>query len=217
MKRIEVILQNYLLFSVGNYRYGLKVNIVKEIIRISAFKPIPDQPLFVEGIINLRGSVIPLVDFRRRFLMGITEKSLDKRIIVCKISEFLVSFLVDTVEEVFTFGEDDLKNVTNEELGLDFKFIDKVAVKDDDLISLLNADRIFSKEEITNLLSMYTRRTQEEKKSTDTIEEKKIKPKSKPKPKPKPKAVTIVRKNTKKPVATPSKPKTQRKKKKPNA
>lgn len=209
-------MQNYLLFSVGNYRYGLKVDIVKEIIRISAFKPIPDQPLFVEGIINLRGSVIPLVDFRRRFLMGITEKSLDKRIIVCKISDFLVSFLVDTVEEVFTFGENDIKNVTNEELGLDFKFIEKVAVKDDDLISLLNADRIFSKEEITNLLSMYTRRTKEEEKVINKQE--KTKPgataAAEPKATAKPKAAA--QKTAKKSVAKPAKPKTPRKKKNTN-
>jgi len=150
-------LHNILLFTVAGYRYGIRVDQVKEIIRITAFKPLPDQPPFVEGVINLRGVVIPLVDFRRRFIMGITEKTIDKRIIICRINEFLVGFLVDSVEEVFTFREDQLRNVTQQDLGLDFRFIDKIAIRADELISILLTNRIFSKEEVDRLVDFYNK------------------------------------------------------------
>ena len=169
-------MRNVLIFSVGNYRYGLPVEQVKEIIRIAAFKPLPDQPPFVEGVINLRGNVIPLIDFRRRFLMGTTEKSVDKRIIICRISKFIIGFLVDVVDEVHLFEDSLLRDVSNENLGLEFKFVDKIAIYNNELISILIPENIFSREEIDKLIKFFdTAVTNEKIIKAETVSENAVK------------------------------------------
>ena len=169
-------MRNVLIFSVGNYRYGLPVEQVKEIIRIAAFKPLPDQPPFVEGVINLRGNVIPLIDFRRRFLMGTTEKSVDKRIIICRINKFIIGFLVDVVDEVHLFEDSLLRDVSNENLGLEFKFVDKIAIYNNELISILIPENIFSREEIDKLINFFdTAVTNEKIIKAETVSENPVK------------------------------------------
>ncbi len=138
-------------FHIGDYGYGFPVEKVKEIIRIVAFKPLPNQPPFVEGVFNLRSRIIPLIDFRRRFLMGITEKDLAKRIIIVKYENFLAGFLVDRADEIREFSADEIKNLSGGDIGLDFKYVDKIALMENEMIAILNINKIFSPEEIAQL------------------------------------------------------------------
>ena len=87
-------------FSIGEEDFGVDILKVQEIIRMMDITKVPRAPEFVEGVINLRGKVIPIIDLRRRF--GRTPKPHDKdtRIIVIEMSGIIVGFVVDAVSEV---------------------------------------------------------------------------------------------------------------------
>ena len=162
-------MKTILIFNVDDYTYGLPIENIKEIIRIVAFNPMPKQPPFVEGIFNLRGEVVPLIDFRRRFLMGVTEKDISKRIIVSRFEKYVVGFLVDHVEAVKSFNESELKDISNEKLGLDFNYIENIVLQDEQIVAMLNLKSLFSKSEIDeldNFISQKTEKTETKKKST---------------------------------------------------
>lgn len=87
-------------FSIGEEEFGVNILKVQEIIRTMEITKVPRAPEFVEGVINLRGKVIPIIDLRRRF--GLVPKAHDKntRIIVIEINNIIVGFVVDAVSEV---------------------------------------------------------------------------------------------------------------------
>lgn len=90
----------YLLFSMENEVYGISISQVVEIIELQRITEVPDMPAHMKGVINLRGRVIPVMDLRLRF--GMKERAHDSRtcIIIARVGESLVGFIVDTVAEV---------------------------------------------------------------------------------------------------------------------
>ncbi len=95
----------YLFFRIDRESYGIGIRYVIEIIELQAISIVPDMPLYVKGVINLRGKVIPIVDLRLRF--GIEERIYDDRtcIIVTEVDGILLGCVVDTVEEVMEIPE----------------------------------------------------------------------------------------------------------------
>ena len=93
-------------FSIGEEEFGVNILKVQEIIRTMEITKVPRAPEFVEGVINLRGKVIPIIDLRRRF--GLAPKAHDKntRIIVIEINNIIVGFVVDAVSEVLRIPAD---------------------------------------------------------------------------------------------------------------
>lgn len=108
--------------------------------------------------------------------MGTTEKSVDKRIIICRINKFIIGFLVDVVDEVHLFEDSLLRDVSNENLGLEFKFVDKIAIYNNELISILIPENIFSREEIDKLINFFdTAVTNEKIIKAETVSENPVK------------------------------------------
>ena len=91
-------------FSIGDEEFGVDILKVQEIIRTMEITRVPRAPEFVEGVINLRGKVIPIIDLRRRFKL--VDRAHDKhtRIIVIEISSMVVGFVVDSVSEGHHFN-----------------------------------------------------------------------------------------------------------------
>ncbi|MBI5233620.1 MAG: purine-binding chemotaxis protein CheW, partial [Deltaproteobacteria bacterium] len=87
-------------FKVGKEEFSIPITKVQEIIRMPEITKVPRTPDFVEGVINLRGKVIPVVDLRKRFGLDVSEKSSDTRVIVVDSSGKIVGFMVDAVTEV---------------------------------------------------------------------------------------------------------------------
>lgn len=90
----------YLTFNVGDELFGFEIEHVTEIVGIQKITEVPDMPLYVKGVINLRGLVIPVIDVRLRF--GLDEREYDDRtcVIVVKLNEISVGLIVDIVREV---------------------------------------------------------------------------------------------------------------------
>jgi len=97
----------------GDEDYGAEITHVREIIRMQNITEVPQAPPDVEGIINLRGSVIPVVDLRRRFGLDTSSESAETRIVVVDAKEQTVGLVVDRVTEVITVGTGSIEPVAN--------------------------------------------------------------------------------------------------------
>lgn len=134
-------------FSIGGEEFGVEILTVQEIIRMLEITRVPKAPDFVEGVINLRGKVIPIIDLRKRF--GLESKSYDKntRIVVIEINKMIVGFVVDSVSEVLRIPEDTVEPPPPVVAGLDSEYISGVGKLEDRLLILLDLDRLLSREE----------------------------------------------------------------------
>jgi purine-binding chemotaxis protein CheW len=131
-------------FNLADEVFGIDILKVREINRMVDITRVPNSPPYVEGIINLRGRVIPILDLRAKF--GLPRKAVDKttRIIVVEISGSIVGFIVDAVSEVFRI----LKNITEPPpdvvAGVDSEYITAVGKLEDRLLILLDLDKVFA-------------------------------------------------------------------------
>ncbi len=92
-------------FHVGDEEFAIDILGVQEIIRMVELTTVPNAPYFVEGVINLRGKVIPILDLRSRFGLPPADRTKDTRIIVVEIANTVLGFIVDSVEEVLRLPE----------------------------------------------------------------------------------------------------------------
>jgi|SRR5437667_3558742 len=127
--------------KVGNEEFGLDILRVQEIIRIQGLTRVPNSPVFVAGVINLRGRVIPIIALRKRF--GLPDQAHDKetRIVVLEVQNMVLRFIVDSVSEVLRIPADTVEAPPR--LGnIEQEFVSGVGKLDDRLLILLDVDRI---------------------------------------------------------------------------
>ncbi len=125
---------------------------VREIIRYTRLTQVPQSPEFVEGVLNLRGQVIPVIDLRRRFALNESEHGNSTRIVVVEMGHQIVGLIVDSVSEVRNIDRDQISPPPAIGAEIDASFIEGMGKVDDRLVILLNLDRVFSADE-QNLLS----------------------------------------------------------------
>jgi purine-binding chemotaxis protein CheW len=128
-------------FKVGTEEFGLDILRVQEIIRLQDLTRVPNSPDFVDGVINLRGKVIPIIALRKRF--GLEEQAHDKetRIVVLEVQNMVLGFIVDSVSEVLRIPADTV--VPPPRLGkIEREFVSGVGKLQDRLLILLDVDRI---------------------------------------------------------------------------
>jgi purine-binding chemotaxis protein CheW len=130
-------------FELGDERYGLDIATVYEIIRHQPITAVPQAPAFVEGVINLRGRIIPVVDLRDRF--GMTQGDLTKasRIVVCDAGGTRVGLVVDGVSEVLMIAGDAVEPTPEVAAGADAAYLRGIAKLGERLIILLDLDGLF--------------------------------------------------------------------------
>lgn len=99
------------IFSLDNGEYGIDISCVQEIIRIPGqITKIPNVPSYVEGMFNLRGKVVYVIDLKRRFHFEHTERGADSRLLILKLDELMVGIIVDDVSDVLRINEDLIEN-----------------------------------------------------------------------------------------------------------
>jgi purine-binding chemotaxis protein CheW len=133
-------------FHVDEEEFGLEILRVQEIIRIQPLTRVPASPAFVEGVINLRGRIIPVVSLRQRF--GLAPREPDKltRIIVTEVSGTVLGFMVDAVSEVLRLPMSTVEPPPR--LGrVEREYVRGVANLDNRLLILLDIDRLMSEAE----------------------------------------------------------------------
>ena len=137
----------YLTFMLDDEEYGIEILKVREIIGIMDITKVPQTPSFVEGVINLRGKVIPIIDLRRRFKLADRAHDKHTRIIVIEISSMVVGFVVDSVSEVLRIPANTVEPPPPVVSGLDSEYISGVGKLEDRLLILLDLNKLLSNEE----------------------------------------------------------------------
>lgn len=134
------------IFRLAQEEYGLSITKVQEINRLVPITKLPQTPAFMEGIINLRGRIIPVIDLRKRFQLAAAEHSEDTRIIIVEVRGQTVGIIVDAVNEVVRLESGSVEPPPAT-FVLDAQYIQGVGKLDGRLLILLNIDQIISAQE----------------------------------------------------------------------
>jgi len=137
-------------FSLGEERYAIDIHLIKEIIRPLKITSLPGAPDFIEGVVNLRGEVIPVIDMRKRFDLPPRE-GMECRMIIVRVEEQWVGIEVDSVSEVVRIPLKDIKAPPKVMGGEGARYIEGVCKHGEELVILLSLDQILSTEEKISL------------------------------------------------------------------
>ncbi len=132
----------YLTFALGNEHYGIEILKVQEIRGYTAFTPIPNSPAYLKGVINLRGTVVPVVDLRARFGMPETEYNQFTVVIVVTVGTKVYGLVVDAVSDVLDVAAHDIEAAPDLGPGVDVDFLKGMAKTGERLIALLDIDEV---------------------------------------------------------------------------
>ncbi len=143
----------YLTFKLGEECFAVDVIKAQEVLDYVAPTRVPQTPPFMLGVINLRGSVVPVIDLRQKFGMSVAEKSRDTCIIVMELmvdgEKTVVGALVDSVQEVLDLAEDQLEPPPRIGTKLRTEFIKGMGNHNDSFLIVLDIDRVFSSDDLT--------------------------------------------------------------------
>ena len=134
------------IFRLANEEYALPITKVQEINRLVPITKMPQTPSFVEGIINLRGRIIPVLDMRKRFQLEAGAYNDDTRIIIVEVSGQTIGVIVDAVAEVIRLSQSDIEPPPPS-FVLDAKYIQGVGKVEGRLLILLEIDSIITSDE----------------------------------------------------------------------
>lgn len=154
-EEVEGSTRSFLSFKLDNERFAVDVDKVIEILEVPKITKIPKAPDYMQGVINLRGNVLPVIDIHIKFGMKPTEMTVDTCIIVMNIvidgEGLMVGSLVDAVEEVLEIGSEQIS--PSPSIGNKYRseFIEGMTKVNDNFIMILNIDKVFSADEISQL------------------------------------------------------------------
>jgi purine-binding chemotaxis protein CheW len=134
------------IFRLAKEEYGLPIKKVQEINRLVPITKLPQAPSFMEGVINLRGRIIPVVDLRKRFQLTTTEYDDDTRIIIVEVNGQTVGVIVDAVNEVVRLGASNIEPPPPSFI-LDAQYVNGVGKLEERLLILLDIDKILTTQE----------------------------------------------------------------------
>ena len=134
-------------FKLGDEEFGVDILRVQEINRMMQITRVPNSPDSVEGVINLRGRVIPVIDLRIKLNMSKIDYSPDTRIIVVEIKHQTVGFIVDSVREVLRIPENITENPPDMVSGINSQYITAVGKLEDRLLILLDLEKVLVENE----------------------------------------------------------------------
>ncbi len=146
--------RQYVIFKLDKEEYGVDIMHVKEISEFKESVKIPSAPSFVDGIINYRGVITPVINLRRKFGLVIKEPTSNTRIIIINLNEKQVGFLVDDASQVLTIDEKDVDPAPELITNIEDKYIDGIAKISERMVILLNLEKVLNEEEKLKLKEM---------------------------------------------------------------
>ena len=140
-------------FKLGEEMFGIDILHVQEINRMVDITQVPQAPPYCEGVINLRGKVIPVIDLRKKFNMKSRERNKDTRIVVCDVDGRVTGMIVDAVDEVLRSPSSTIEPAPEIVTSIDVDYIKGVARLDERLLIFLDISRIANEaRQSTNLV-----------------------------------------------------------------
>lgn len=142
----------YVVFKLGKGEFGIDIMNVKEIGPYEESISLPNTPTFIEGVINYRGKVIPIINLKKRLLLGEAEVTKDTRIIVISLDEKEIGFIVDEASQTFRLNDDQIDPAPTFISGVDKRYITGVGKLDEKrLLILIDLKKILSENEIDEI------------------------------------------------------------------
>jgi purine-binding chemotaxis protein CheW len=138
-------------FNLNGQLFGAEASQVFQIIRYQEVTKVPKMPTFIEGILNFRGSVLPIISLSKRFDMGETEITKKTKILISRVDDKLAGFIVNDVSEIIKLPDEDIEPVPlmiNSEASA---FLTKIGKKDDKLISIIDLIKVLNDNEVKRL------------------------------------------------------------------
>ncbi len=135
-------------FKVGSEEFAIPILAVQEINRMMQITKVPKSPPFIEGVINLRGRIVPVMDLRKRFRMPTQESTSDSRIIVVEVGRRVIGFTVDRVNEVLRIDAGIVEPPPSMVCSAESDYVQGVGKLEDRLLILLSLERLFGEQEL---------------------------------------------------------------------
>jgi purine-binding chemotaxis protein CheW len=146
----------YLTFKLGDELFALDIGMVREVLDFTVITKVPQTPHYMRGVINLRGSVVPVVDLRLKFGMTIAEKTVNTCVIIVEVElggeKTVMGAMADAVQEVLDLDPDQIEPPPRIGTKLDTSFIRGMAKHADQFIIILDIDKVFQENELELVL-----------------------------------------------------------------
>jgi purine-binding chemotaxis protein CheW len=134
--------------------FGLEISVVESIIKMQGITSMPRAPEFVEGVTNLRGMVVPVIDLRKRFNLPVAENTNNTRIVIVTLGKTKVGMVVDGVSEVLRVPQDAIEPTPPIVTSVDTAFIRGIAKVNERLVTLLDLNKVLNPLELNAVENM---------------------------------------------------------------
>ncbi len=145
----------FVTFKIENEVYAIDVFKIREILEVPDITKVPGMPPMIRGVINIRGSVVPVLDLKMQFGQERTEQTQDTAVIVTEIVNdedvIQIGIMVDAANEVITLEPEEIEEPPRLGIFIDNKYLSGMGKINDDFVIILNIDKILSEEEITQV------------------------------------------------------------------
>lgn len=144
-------------FQLGEELYGVNIMDVKEIVKITMVRPIPNAPYYVEGIFNLRSEIIPVINLHKRFQikkleLAEDEEDLEGGFIILNIDNNKIGIIIDRISRVVSVGIDEIKAPPQMISGIGTEYINGVVRQDDKYLIVLDTRKLFNAKELQKII-----------------------------------------------------------------
>lgn len=143
-------------FRIGKETFGVPIALVHEIVRVPEITSVPDAPDYIEGVINLRGKIVSIVDLRKRFGENTIEASRKNRILVAEIENKMVGLIVDAASEVIRLPHGEVEAPPNVFDNDEVKYVTGVGKLNGRLVILIDLNKVLQKGELRRLGDLAT-------------------------------------------------------------
>ena len=148
----SVVTNQYFTFKLREEIFAIEIVKVREVLEFTQITKVPQTPAMMKGVINLRGSVIPVIDLKLKFNMGEVENTINTCIVIIELEldgeKMMIGALVDAVKEVMDLDTDHIEPPPSIGTQLNTEFIRGMGKQDDQFIIILDIEKIFSSEEL---------------------------------------------------------------------
>ena len=148
---------SFVTFKISSELYGINIMEVREVIQLCEITPIPNAPDFVDGVINLRGEIIPILNLSKRFHFKeksyTEEEELLRSILVIKVNDLVIGIIIDQINKVVNIYEDQIQSPPQMISGIGAEFVQGVVrlEEEDILLIILNEKKLFNKDEMLKM------------------------------------------------------------------
>ncbi len=134
----------FVVFVMEKEEFACNIQNVREVLKMAKITPLPRSLDFVEGVINMRGEVLPVIDLRKRFDLAEAERNEENRIIIVEVEDRIVGIVVDAVKEVISMSTEQIQETPSQVVGGKTDLIMGVGKVDDRMLIILDLDRILT-------------------------------------------------------------------------